>query len=307
MILSRRVFLASAFAAGVVGCTRGERGLPECTAWGSEGFRNGCFLRPRAIAVHGQEVYVIDTSGRVQVFDRGGAYQRGWELPEYKNGTPTAITFRKDGTVLIPDTHYSRLLEYTEGGVLLKQWGYFGTGKDAFVYPTGLDLDGEGNHYFSEYGEGAERIHVFDASGKFLRQWGEHGPEPGQVNRAMAIVVDDERQCLFVADTANQRVQRFGLAGKLEGVIGAGQIKYPHDLCLAPDGTLLVAEYGAHRISRWTAEGVRVQDYGRPGRGLGEFDGPRGVAAAEDGVVYVADTDNHRVQSFRIDLGGGRV
>jgi sugar lactone lactonase YvrE len=77
-----------------------------------------------------------------------------------------------------------------------------------------------------------------------------------------------------------------------------GELTYPYDLSLASDGSLFVAEYGTHRISRFTSDGEFVGTFGRPGRGDGEFNGPRGVAVSESGYVFVADTDNHRIQRF---------
>jgi len=72
-------------------------------------------------------------------------------------------------------------------------------------------------------------------------------------------------------------------------------------LACAPDGSVFVAEYGAHRISRFDVDGSFLAAYGRAGRVPGAFDGPRGVAVAPEGEVYVADTDNHRIQAFHVE------
>ena len=50
-------------------------------AWGRPGLRDGDFQRPRAVNAHRGEVYVIDTTGRVQVFSSEGVYQRQWSTP----------------------------------------------------------------------------------------------------------------------------------------------------------------------------------------------------------------------------------
>lgn len=305
--------MAIALSGGIAACGRRDREPRGAKSWGNEGFRDGAFLRPRAIATCENEVYVIDTSGRVQVFTRDGAFLRFWSMPDDKNGTPTALVFAPDGKVLIPDTHYSCIREYSPEGELLTSWGSYGAGEDEFIYPTGIDLDDAGNHYFSEYGGGAERVHVFTPERTFLRQWGGHGDGEGQFNRAMAIAVDRARQCLYVADTTNHRVQCFTLEGAFLRVLGgAGGMKYPHDIALAADGTVFAAEYGSHRITRYAPDGTFIGAYGGPGRGLGQFNGPRGVAVANDGTVYVADTDNHRVQYFTVaahegDWPGGSV
>ncbi len=44
-----------------------------------------------------------------------------------------------------------------------------------------------------------------------------------------------------------------------------------------------------------------ITEWGTPGTGDGQFDGPRGVAVDGDGFVYVVDTGNDRVQKFTSD------
>ncbi len=305
--MRRRDFLALAALSLLHACNRaGAPARARYTVWGQQGRRNGSFVKPRAIGVSGDEVYVIDTTGRVQVFSFGGEFLRNWSTPAYDNGTPSAVSSDRKGNLLIPDTHYSQILEYTPEGELLNRWGSYGTGEDEFIYPTGIAQGPDGIHFISEYGMGAERVHVFDADRRFLRQWGAHGEAEGQFNRAMAIALDD-KGTVYVVDTANHRVQCFDAKGTLLRVIGEvgaapGQLKFPHDIALAPDGSLFLCEYGNHRVSRFSLDGEFIACYGRAGRKPGEFNGPRGIAVSQDGVVFVADTDNHRIQ--RMDVGG---
>ncbi len=300
--MNRRDFLAATGAVLLCGCA-GDDPDNGANGWGRQGRRYGEFLRPRAIGVHEGEVFVIDKTGRVQVFDESGTYLRSWSVPNVDNGTPTAITFHPDGRILIPDTHNSRVLEYTGDGTLLTQWGHFGTESDAFIYPTGLALGPQSEFYLSEYGTGAERIHVFNQERHFLRQWGSHGEATGQFNRAMAIGMN-RRDEIVVADTANHRIQCFDTMGNWLRSVGEagtapGQLKFPHDLAIGPDDTIYVAEYGAHRVSRFTPDGALIELFGSAGRGPGQLNAPRGVAVSFENKVFVADTDNHRIQVFQ--------
>ncbi len=271
---------------------------PVRKVWGSQGLRDGAFLRPRAIGAHAGEVYVIDMTGRVQVFDTEGGFVRLWSTPSAENGTPTAIAL--DGErAIVPDTHYHRILEYTLAGELRSQWGTYGDGPAQFIYPTGVAIE-DGEYHICEYGENAERVRVFDAERHHLRGWGTHGAEPGNFNRAMALAVGPDG-ALYVADTANHRVQCFSREGELLRIIGEtgtepGRLRFPHDIAFAPDGTFFLAEYGNNRVSRFSTDGGFVACYGGPGRRPGLFGAPRGVAVSEAGTVFVADTDNHRVQ-----------
>lgn len=317
MRVCRRQFVKLSGIALIVGC--GGRAKPssaEVLTWGREGRRDGSFIGPRAMGYHAGQVYAIDTTGRVQVFTRGGEFVRMWKVPSAENGTPTAIAFRPNGTIVIPDTHYSRILEYSREAELVHQWGEYGAAPGKFIYPTGLVLDEQGHHFISEYGSDfvpdarveAERVQVYDSEREFVRQWGGHGDVPGRFSRAMAITMTPDGT-IVVADTANHRLQCFTRAGEFIRSIGEagtepGQLKFPHDVCMAPDGTILTSEYGTHRISRFRIDGTLVGTFGTAGRGPGEFNAPRGVCADDAGHVYVADTDNHRIQRIPLEAIG---
>ncbi len=304
--LGRRACFLILAAAILIGCGGGPgsdgSGL---LIWGGPGLGNGEFRRPRAIGVLDDEVYVIDTTGRVQVFTLDGKYLRKWSTPDSKNGTPTAIALSPSGEVVIPDTHYQRILEYTKTGEPIRSWGSYGTGENEFIYPTGLVFGKDGAYYISEYGMDADRVHVFDPERRFRAQWGKTGEGEEEFNRAMAIGMD-EQGYIYVADTTNHRIQRFDSSGKFLGIIsrpgtGPGELNFPYDLAVAPDGSILACEYGNHRISRFSSDGKFMGSFGLPGRDPGEFNGPRGVAVSKGGLVFVADTDNNRIQRLRLE------
>jgi len=290
---------------GLGGCrSKTSVALPAWREWGRHGLRDGQFAFPRAIGVRemggSREIFVIDKSGRVQVFSPEGLFLRKWNMPAYEKGTPTAVYF-SGARVIIPDTHYSQVIEYTAEGAIVERWGTFGSGSDQFIYPTGVCIGAQGEYFFSEYGEDAHRVHVFGNDRRFLRQWGGFGEAPGQFSRPMSIAMSTDGT-VCVADTANHRVQCFDGQGQLKKILGAGgAMNYPHDVSVGPDDAVFVAEYGANWISRYRLDGTRVAIYGEAGRGPGQFNAPRGVAVASDGMVYVADTDNHRVQAFRTE------
>ncbi|MDQ4078135.1 MAG: TIGR03663 family protein [Chloroflexota bacterium] len=70
----------------------------------------------------------------------------------------------------------------------------------------------------------------------------------------------------------------------------------PKDLSALPDGTLVVADSGNHRILILEPDGEVVSEFGSFGTEPGQFNEPWGVAVAPDGTIYVADTWNHRIQ-----------
>ena len=80
-----------------------------------------------------------------------------------------------------------------------------------------------------------------------------------------------------------------------------GQLQFPRNMALAPDGSIYVADSGNHRIVKFDANGQPVITWGQQGSGPGQFNEPWGIAVDKEGFVYVADTWNHRIQKFDAD------
>jgi len=80
-----------------------------------------------------------------------------------------------------------------------------------------------------------------------------------------------------------------------------GQLQFPRNLALGPDGSIYVADSGNHRIVKFDVNGQAVKSWGGMGTDPGQFNEPWGIAVDAAGNVYVADTWNHRVQKFDAD------
>jgi len=268
--------------------------------FGAPGSDEGQFAGPRAIGVGPDTMlYIIDRSGRVQKFDPDGTFVGSWELPESEKGTPTGIGFDLNGSLLIPDTHYSRVLVMAPDGTLLSEWGTYGGGSGEFIYPTDIVVDSDGNFYVAEYGE-ANRIQKFDKDHSFITSWGSFGSEPGQFKRPMALAMDSAGY-LYVADSVNHRIQKFKKDGTFVLQWGTpgnapGQFKYPYDIAIGPDDTVYVCEYGNCRVQKFAGDGTHIATWGEAGLESGRFGSPWGIAVSRSGTVFVADTENHRVQ-----------
>ena len=292
-------------AAALRGQGEGQPARPELV-WGIHGTKPGWLHKPRVAAFDASDrLYVADLTDRIQVFDRDGHYLRGWRTPEFNVDGPSGLTIDRLGRLLVADTHFYRVLVYSQEGELLFQIGdgIQGTTPGRFGYPTDVVIDRAGNFYISEYGEN-DRIQVFSPQGKWMCQWGGHGLNPGEFMKPRALAIDDEER-IYVADSCNHRIQVFDTAGKLLRVWGTrgtapGELSYPYDLAIGPDGFLYVCEYGNHRVQKFTLEGVPRGVWGRAGRGPGELFNPWALAVDGQGAVSVIDSNNHRVQRFRL-------
>src|SRR5580704_9599384 len=91
--------------------------------------------------------------------------------------------------------------------------------------PADIAVDaGNGDIYIAD-GYGNHRVVVFDANGKFLRQWGEAGTDKGLFalmggGHPHCAVFDHDGQ-LYVCDRGNDRIEVFDKMGSLKRVIVA--------------------------------------------------------------------------------------
>lgn len=281
----------------------------EVLVWGELGRdERGKFYKPRAMAIGPAGLlYIVDKTGRIQVFNQDGEYQRGWRTPEIKNGKPCGLDFDSQGRLLVADTHYHRVLAYTRKGELLSDrtiGGVCGDAPGEFAFITRAVEDSQGNFYIGEYGA-QDRIQKFDAEGRLLFAWGTHSAELSGFNRPQALVVD-ENDLLWIADASNHRILVYDARGdspqlvKHWGELGSepGQLRYPWDIWLE-EGVVYVTEFGNHRIQKFTRDGQLLESWGSPGEGPGQLKQPWCLVRNDQGESFVLDTYNHRVKRIR--------
>jgi len=268
--------------------------------FGGVGLGDGRFSYPRAIAAEANgSVFVVDKSGRVQRFAANGAFEHGWRTPESDAGKPVGITVHPDGRLFVADTHYHRVLVYDRDGQFLTSFGREGTGDGEFGLPTDVAIDAQGNLYVGEY-YGNDRITKWTPDLQFVKVLSPSLIDDKNLVRPTGLIVDDE-QTLWFADSCHHRLIRLSLEGdvlKVFGTLGRepGQMRYPYDISLSPERTLLVCEYGGDRLQWFSKDGRSLRTWGRSGRKSGELSGPWGAAYGSGGRVYVVDSINNRVQ-----------
>ena len=149
---------------------------------------------------------------------------------------------------------------------------------------------------------------------------GGRGEKAGEFSYPAGVAVDGAG-VLFVADTFNNRIQRFTPDGAVSiiGTCGTGHAQFQAPMGIAVDDrrAFYIVEQGNHRVQKFTAEGVLVLVFGELGIMPGQLRQPMGITVSPvTGEIIVADSGNNRVQRFAQDgrfvgavgdrQGGGR-
>ena len=247
------------------------------------------------------ELAVLDTSGRVLIYDAAGALLRQWKMLDVQFGKPEGIVWLKDDSLVVCDTHYHRLVWFDQKGALIRTVGKRGEGNGEFIFPVGIAKDAAENLYVCEYG-GHDRVQVFTRDGVWLREFGSAGTGPGQFQRPSGLAWREGR--VFIADSQNNCIHIYKDDGKYVGVLGDAKspldFNLPYDITLAPDGAFYVIEYGAGRLSKISPSGTMQARYGTTGTGEGNFATPWGLCVDSRMRVYVADTKNRRIVALQL-------
>ncbi len=78
-------------------------------------------------------------------------------------------------------------------------------------------------------------------------------------------------------------------------------VKSPWRLTFNGRGEMVVAEYGGHCISIFSANGKKIKSFGSQGSGPGQLQCPIGVTVDGQGNILVCDMGNNRIQKFSPD------
>ncbi|MET0602197.1 MAG: 6-bladed beta-propeller [Baekduia sp.] len=182
-----------------------------------------------------------------------------------------------------------------------------GSGNGELTAPTGGAAVRQSNGDVYVVDAGADRVQRFDAAGTYQSQFGSPGSGNGELTFAgnvAGIAIDQSDGSVYVADTGNNRIQKFNAAGVYQGQFGAagsgdGELAGP--IAVAVDQSshdVFVADRDNNRVQRFDAAGAYEAQFGTPGAGYGELAAPSGLAVDSTGSVYVLDSGNGRVQRF---------
>jgi NHL repeat len=219
--------------------------------------------------------------------------------------------------VWVVDDHTHAIYKFTNDGKQLVQT--IGTpnvpGADAthFNRPTFIAWLPDGTFYVAD-GYNGTRVAKFDASGKFLLDFGKPGERggketrPGYMNNVHGVAVDVQTRRVFVNDRDNHRIQIFDENGKYlsEWKIGVSPSSL-HFVQIGADRTLVTFDRNTHKMLKYDLDGHLLYAWGTVADFPGTLWGVHGMSTDQEGNLYVAEVDAGRFQKFRPRAGANPV
>jgi hypothetical protein len=264
------------------------------------------FLQPQQVRVDPQDnIWVVDQmSTQVIKFDANGRVQM--------------ILSRKPEAMTVPNAR----LEPLPTGIPVIQpvpepaagrgggrGGLPGAGVEgeSFVRPTDVAWDAQGNIYVAD-GYGNARIAKYDKNGKWIKNWGSRGSEPGQFNIVHGIAIDAQGN-VYAGDEGNKRVQVFDSNGNFKTQFR--NVGTPTALCITggPRQVLYVAHTGDPdgmedaAIYRVDLTGNVVGKFGSAGKLPKEFGLVNSIDCRNENELLVGELSNWRVQKLTLRPG----
>jgi tripartite motif-containing protein 71 len=278
----------------------------------------------------------------------GFSYVEGFGTLGSGNGQlnhPADVALDSKGNVWALDKGNSRISQFNEKGEWIKSVGSAGTTGGKLSAPAGLAIDPSGNLWVADTAN--NRIEEFNEKGEFVLVFGKdvnktkveahiEGAESnvctaasGNVCQAGAAnssngglkapqgIAATSGGNLWVADTGNSRIQKFGPAGNFLNVVNGngttgGPMKEPSSIAMGPDGSIWVADTANNRIEQWTSSLSLQLIVGGAGFADGQFEGLGALDIDAQGNIWAADITNNRIEEFneagtfigRFGLGG---
>lgn len=267
------------------------------------GPRDVRLIRPMAVAVAGQALFVADTgAGGVHRLDRAaGRYDLIRLERDAPMRSPVGLAVGAQGEVYVTDSAAAEVFVIRPGAKHAVR-----AGLARMSQPTGIAFDAQRKLLYV-VDTGADRVNVFEADGSLRGTFGRRGSGEGEFNRPTHAWCDASGNVL-VTDALNYRVQVFGPDGRFLRQFGqagdaAGDFMRHKGVAADAHGHVYVVDGLLGQLQIFDAQGRLLLVLGSIGSDRGEFWLPAGLFVGADERIYVADAFNSRVQVFRY-VGG---
>jgi DNA-binding beta-propeller fold protein YncE len=267
------------------------------------------------------------------MFNIDGDVIASWGDPEKVPGSVHGCSFDPDDNIWVAGNDDGIIQKYSHDGELLLQIGVRGqfdsvdgtvegeprnSSHEQLFRPSNMVVDPDNGDIYVADGYGNRRVAVFDASGKFLRQWGRQATKEeieagtgGAFAQVVHCIAMSNEGLLYVCDRQGDRVQVFDKMGTF---VRNFWIRTGTDALPDARGTAWWvafsrdAEQRHMYVMNGRSEVVHVLDhqsgeilssFGRPGHQAGNFTHGHTTAVDSRGNIYVAETNyGRRVQRF---------
>jgi hypothetical protein len=163
-------------------------------------------FKPVAVAVHGERLYVCDTTAlaqKVEIFDRRdgrhlGVLGTGIGDEDGQFRLPLGVDTDGQGNVYVSDMMRCRIQKFGPDGALLAATGTLGDYAGSFARPKHLAVDRDGITYVVD--SVFQNVQMFDDQNRLLMAFGAAGDFPGAMNLPVGVCVYEGGGELFKDD-----------------------------------------------------------------------------------------------------------
>jgi len=203
---------------------------------------------------------------------------------------PRSVAIDKTGNIFVADTGHGRIVKFDPTGRELLRFGQKGKSPGDFSEPWTIGVSQQGNVLVHE--RESQFVQCFTPDGKYVSRFGGTGPGL-YFSGGMAVTADGTP---LVADTGNNRVQRFNSQGGFIGQFGNfgwsdGFLNAPVGLALGPDNTVYITDMGNNRIQRFNTGGSFMS-------ATESFPLACGISVDGSGAVYFLDVKEMKLGVF---------
>ncbi len=280
-------------------------------AGGGSGNGNREFDTPLGLALDPKHLYLYvaeSANNRIQRLDStNGNYLCHWQ-PNMGPDTlaPAGVAVDNRGEVYVSDNANGKVLRGTvyaangnvkNDGDVPDQVGDLWQARlsDNYLYAPAYVAYNKHDNALWIADSGNNRVKVYRPNADFILN-PDAAPAADGFNNPVGISFDGATT--FVADSANNRIRRYGGDLSHQEDIGSTWSNQPGTLATDSTGNFYVVETTSHRIQKLNSSGELIMSWGRQGKGQGEFDQPHSVAVDSSDNIYVSDGRNNRVQKF---------
>lgn len=273
------------------------------------------FERPHDVAVDSYgNLYITDAAkGYIASYDRNGNFLKkiGRKIKSIQHApsdtkdqllNPIGITVsNKDNLLYVADRSLEKIVVFTTDGKYVRNWKV-----EMPVKPYAT----KDRVYVATHGP----FYIYDKKGKHILGFGKRGRGLLDFDFPNGVLVSEESNNIFVADSNNYRIKALDLSGQIEWIDGLNSletkqtgVKYglPNGLTFDDRGLLYSVDSMDFviRVFALTKEGPELAgQFGEYGTSDGQLNYPGGIAYLGGRRFAVADEGNKRVQILEIPV-----